>query len=141
MVVAHMTYRWLVAAYMALLMPLCCCYSSALATSSTAPHQHTQTATGHDHGHHAEARLPAHHHDQPQPDQPDGPCDCGCSGPDGPVFAIEKTLQLDWTVQALPLSLARVLAVSCWSPPAIQVTAPLARPPDSLLRLHCALIV
>ena len=142
----HGTFRWLMAVYIGLLMPMCCCYTSASAGSPATPdslHDHAEHV--HDHGHPAkhddQAAGNNHDPDRPGSGQHDGSCDCGCVGPDHQAFTVEKPVGLDWTVQAVQPSIGIVLQAPRRSLPLIRSAAPAPRPPTSLLRLHCALVV
>lgn len=150
MIGKHRTFRLLMAVYMALMIPLCCCFSSAWADGCCTPEQaELQTSVeqphDHDHGH--------HDHDDQQPDgdqdnddqvpshDQDGSCDCGCdSSMDRPI-PTKATENLNWSfvvVQYLPFEILQ---------PSHRFQASYFRkqayPPtcNSLLRLHCALIV
>ncbi|MCZ6612638.1 MAG: hypothetical protein O6941_08370, partial [Planctomycetota bacterium] len=64
-----------------------------------------------------------------------------CVGPDHQAFTVGKPVGLDWTVQAVQAPIIVVLQAPRQSLPLIQSAGPAPRPPTSLLRLHCALVV
>ncbi len=154
MIGLHRTIQWILAGYLALLMPLCCCFASG-ATERCAPaddsnvlsqtvreHDHGELAHQHDGGH--DRQTPADHHDQCDPSCPghdDGSCDCGCDAPGHHAFTIEKSASVDTS-----LGFSHVLVPWLTLAPSEQVrpnrpaTNP-PRPPTSLVRMHCALIV
>ena len=150
----HGTIRWLLAVYMALLMPLCCCYASSAAECCTPADEsnvQSQTVREHDHGEYAhehdgghDRQTPAEDHDQCDPSCPghdDGSCDCGCDNPGLHSFTVEKPASID-------ASIGFSLVVLPWLTPRLNeqvrpnrpATNP-PRPPTSLVRMHCALIV
>ncbi len=150
----HGTVRWLLAGYMALLMPLCCCYASSAAECCTpadestvrsqAPHEHdhAERAPKHDGGH--DHQAPADDQNKCEPTCPghdNDSCDCGCDNPGHHSFTVEKSASND-------ASLGFSLVVLPWLTPLLNeqvrpntpATNP-PRPPTSLVRMHCALIV
>ena len=157
MIVPHATFRWVMTGYLAVLLPFCCCYTSALAGESTTP------GPPHDYAeqdHHGGASV-GHHHEEGQvgdggyvpfgDDDPcnpgshdhEGECDCGCSsGPDvftpgapGGSAASDLTFNLEAAVVGVidPAPLRRTAIIS--------TPATRHRACTSLLQLHCALIV
>ena len=150
----HGTIRLLLAGYMAFLMPLCCCYASS-ASERCAPvdesNVQSQTVREHDHGEHAhehdgghDRQSPADDHDQCDPSCPghdDGSCDCGCDTPGHRFFAVEKPVSIDASLglsHVVPALLTPALSEQVR--PKRPATNP-PRPPTSLVRMHCALIV
>ncbi len=150
----HGTIQLLLAGYMALLMPLCCCYAS-VATECCIPadesavrlqarheHDHGEHAHEHDGGHQHQAPTDDHHKCDPScPGHDEGSCDCGCDNPGHRSFTVEKPASIDAS-----LGLSHVvfpwltLAVIEQVGPNRPATNP-PRPPTSLVRMHCALIV
>ena len=154
MIGPHGTIRWLLAAYMALMMPLCCCYAS-VAAESCAPaeesnvqaqmgheHNHGERAPKHDGGHDHQAPADDHHKCDPScPGHDDGSCDCGCDNPGHHSFTVEKPASIDASIGFSPVVLPLLtLALS----KQVRINEPATnapRPPTSLVRMHCALIV
>jgi hypothetical protein len=152
----HGTIRLLFAGYMALLMPLCCCYAS-VATERCAPADEStvrsQVPHEHDHGEHAHEHDGGHEHQAPTDDRhkcdpscpghDNGSCDCGCDDPGHRFFTVEKPASIDMTLGFLPVVLPWL------TPPLneqvrVRPTRPATnppRPPTSLVRMHCALII
>lgn len=150
----HGTIRWLLAGYMALLMPLCCCYGSVAPESCEPADESTVHSQGHherEHGERASKHDGGHEHQAPADDQhkcdpscpghDNGSCDCGCDNPGHRTFAVEKPASIDASLgfsHVVPSWLTRALSEQVRSNrPA---TCP-PRPPTSLVRMHCALIV
>ncbi len=157
MIVPHATFRWIMTGYLAVLLPVCCCYTSALAGPNAPPHDHAEHVN--DHGHHGAVVAGNHHepHDLQGQQAPPGPnhpcdpeshdhggeCDCGCSsGPD--VFtpgAPGASVASDLTINS------EVAVVGVIDPAPLRRTAIISTPATrhkactSLLQLHCALIV
>ena len=156
MIVPHATFRWVLTGYLAVLLPVCCCYSSALAGESTTPgppHDHAEK------GHHGAATVGHHEEGQvgdggyvpfgdddpcnPGSHDHEGECDCGCSsGPDvftpgapGGSAASDLTFDLEAAVVGVvdPAPLRRTAIIS--------TSATRHKACTSLLQLHCALIV
>lgn len=154
-------FRFLLTVLLAVTVPFCCCdFHSVLSacaaceSPATGREAHTQT---HDHADGAGHQHASTHHqkgdqDTPGDDHhgtiPDGPNhekhDCTCDSSSGTMLSVEKS-----TVE-LPALV--VVAVIDWVPLADLVPDALfrvhereqravQRPPTSLLRLHCALIV
>ena len=151
------TFRWLLSSYLAVVVPVCCCYTSALAGESTTP------GPLHDHAEHGQrgAASVGHHHEGGQvgngghvpsgDDHPcnpgshdhEGECDCGCSsGPDvftpgapGASVASDLTFDLEAAVVGV-IDPAQLRHTAIISTPATR-----HRACTSLLQLHCALIV
>ena len=150
----HGTIQLLLAGYMALMMPLCCCYASSAAECCTRADESTvrlQAHHEHDHGEHAHKHDGGHQHQTPAddhqkcdpscPGHDNGSCDCGCDNPGHRSFTVEKPASLDMTLGFSPVVLP-------WLTPRLNeqvrpnrpATNP-PRPPTSLVRMHCALIV
>ncbi len=153
------TLRLIFAGYMALLMPLCCCYAS-VATECCAPadestvrsqvrHEHDHGEGSHQHdGRGDDQQTPADHHRTSDPSCPghddgsdDGSCDCGCDDPGHGSFTVQTPASID-------ASLGFSHVVLPWlTPPFNEQVRPNEpatnppRPPTSLVRLHCALLV
>ncbi len=151
------TFRWFLSSYLAVVVPVCCCYTSALAGESTTP------GPLHDHAEHGQrgAASVGHHHEEGQvgyggyvpsgDDHPcnpgshdhEGECDCGCSsGPDvftpgapGASVASDLTFDLGAAVVGV-IDPAQLRHTAIISTPATR-----HRACTSLLQLHCALIV
>lgn len=150
----HGTIRWFLAGYMALLMPLCCCYASAAAESCAAAdestvrsqghheREHGARASRHDRGHEHQAPAEDHHKCDPScPGHDNGACDCGCDNSGHHSFTVQKPTSIDTS-----LGFSHVVLPWLTSPltepvrPNRSATNP-PRPPTSLVRMHCALIV
>ncbi len=149
------TLRWFTAAYMAALMPLCCCTTSVFAAGPVPPSPRDHAEHRLDDGHHGAASA-GHHHEAPDrlgqqapcgPNHPcdpgsdhQGDCDCGCSS--GPA---------EFTLEAPPAAHLTLATASTFVPiidfaplshrAVIQAPPPRNSPTTSLLQLHCALIV
>ena len=140
------TFRWLMAAYTALWLPVCCCYSSVLNGSETPHPPHDHAAHVHeDHaegdGNHGRASGNDHHSDRPESGHHDGTCDCGCFGSDYPATTLKTSGGLGQTVQFTSLPIA---VVSCAIRPAIPLihsAEHVPRATTSLFQQRCALIV
>ncbi len=151
MIVPHATFRWVMTGYLAVLLPVCCCYTSALAGPIAPPHDHVNHghnhgARNHDHGQQSgnpPAPLGDHHPCDPATHDHEGECDCGCSsGPDvftlgapGASVASDLTFDLEAAVVGVidPAPLRHTAIIS--------TPATRHRACTSLLQLHCALIV
>ena len=141
--------RVLMAVYMALMLPLCCCYTSAWATACCTPRQADtrRSAEGlHDHGHrdhdhqHPEGSqdpgvpAPAHQHG-------DESCDCGCDGVADRLTSLEASDNLTSSALAVQCSHHQVLRIVRRQLLQIPRSAAIPLPCNSLLQQHCALIV
>ena len=150
----HETIQWVLAGYLALMMPLCCCYASVATECSTPVNDSTvlsQAHHEHDHGEHTskhngghDKQAPAHNHQESNPSCPghdDGSCDCECDNSGLGSFTIQKSVSID-------VSLGFSLVVPPWLTIALseqvrqnKPAANLPLPLTSLVRMHCALIV
>ncbi len=150
MIVPHATFRWVMTGYLAVLLPVCCCYTSALAGPNAPPHDHGHhgaVGAGHQHEPHhlLGQQAPPGHNDpcDPRSHDHEGECDCGCSsGPDvvtpvapGAPVASDLTFNLEAAVVGVidPAPLRHTAIIS--------TPATRHRACTSLLQLHCALIV
>jgi len=145
--------RWMFATLMAVALPFCCCNGrlvtqafGALATISTVAHGWHHEDIGN--RHHGESRESGHgcHSSDPSDDgsapcDDDGPCDCDQHKQVKQIPERSTTVDLSWTVIAVLTTVERPLWIP--EPPAISRLSPAAvpRPPTSLLRMHCALII
>ena len=150
----HGTIRLLLAGYMALLMPLCCCYASSAAECCTRAaesavrsqahheHEHGERAPKHDGGHDHQAPADGHHDCDPScPGHDEGSCDCGCDNPGHHSCTVEKPASIDASLGFSHVVLPWLaLALTKQVGPNRPATNP-PRPPTSLVRMHCALIV
>ena len=150
----HGTIQLLLAGYMALLMPLCCCYGSvapecsaptgkSTIQSQTRPeHNHREHAHEHDGGHEHQAPADDHHKCGTScPGHDDGSCDCGCDNPGHHFFTVEQSVSIDTSLGFSHVVLPWLtLALTKQVGPNRPATSP-PHPPTSLVRMHCALIV
>ena len=150
----HGTLRWLFAVYMALLMPLCCCYASSAVECCTPAdestvrsqghheHEHGERAPKHDGGHDHQAPADDHYQCDPScPGHDNDSCDCGCDNQAHRFFTVEKSAPIDTSLGFSHVVLPWLtLALSEQVGPNRPATNP-PRPPTSLVRMHCALIV
>ena len=142
------------AGYLAVLMPMCCCFTSTVAGSPItpqAPHDHAQhghrDAAGaghhhqpHDSGRGEQAPLGHQHPCDPDSHEHDGECECGCSS--GPaVFTVDAPVTLHLTFAPPPVILSIVDAPLLGKVATIRPPVPRKRSDTSLLQLHCALII
>lgn len=147
MSVVHQPIRWILSAYLATLMPLCCCVvqvEAAGPSSSRTAHAGGYVHGGHDGGRHTHGQDPASGHDhsgQPGPGENHGSCDCGSLGPDGPAFTLQKAADLNWMGQAWHAPFTVVPRCLPQPVPCVRHKAPPSGTPRTLLSLHCALIV
>ncbi len=158
MIASHATFRWLMAWYLAVLMPVCCCFTSVVAAHQKQPGSlpdHAELA--HDHGDHggvgAESRHAPHEPSQgqqapledshpcgPGSHEHDGECDCGCSsGPD--LFAVEAPPAAHLTFTPAPAFVPIIDSAPLRQIAMIRTATPCNIRNTSLLRLRCALIV
>lgn len=148
------TIQWLLAGYLALMMPLCCCYAS-VATECSTPvnesaersqahheHEHGEHASKHDGGHDHQAPSDDHNKcDQSCPGHDNGPCDCECDNSGLESFTIQKPASIDALLGFSHLvSPLLTIALSEQVGPNEPATKP-PLPLTSLMRMHCALIV
>ncbi len=148
-------FRLLVTLLLAVAVPFCCCnfhsWLSACGPCEAAEHSDDgDLALTGDHvkqtSDHQDADAPlSHHEDHNAPCGPskdkDGPCSCGKSN--APMLTVEKSgmdLPMPVLLAVLPHSFVSPLVQSVCSDVRRDSTS-LARPPTSLLRLHCALTV
>lgn len=142
------TFRLLMSMYMALMIPLCCCFSSAWAETCCAPEQAqlpSHVEQPHDHGHHDhDEKHPDGNHDNGKPipsHEHDGSCDCGCDSSMDRTTPVKASEDLIWSVFAVQLLPHKVLQLTCcfqdlsFRQRAIQPSC------NSLLCQHCAQIV
>lgn len=143
--------RWMVATLMAVALPFCCCNGrlvtqaigalAAIPTVALAPH-HDETGSLH-HGDREPAHgcCPSGPSDRPTPCEDDGPCDCDQHKQVKQLPESPTTVDYSGTLVAVLSSVAPAGWVP--EPPSIARLSPAAvpRPPTSLLRLHCALII
>ena len=142
------TFRLLMVMYMALMIPMCCCFSSAWAAACCVPEQAQEQPHAerpHDHGHHEhdEKHLEGDRdNDEPIPThEDDGSCDCGCDSSMDRTTPTKVTANPFWsitTVQCLPNEVFQPrqrFQDLCLHQQAFPPTC------NSLLRQHCALLV
>lgn len=136
--------RWILSAYLAALVPLCCCVvqvEAAGPSSSRTAHAGGHVHGGHDGGRHTHRQDPASGHDHSGPGESHGSCDCGSFGPDGPTFTLQKAADLPLTGHAghPPVT----VVPRCVSQPLPSVRHEVRPPgmPWTLLSMQCALIV
>ena len=148
------TFRWLTAAYMAVLLPFCCCATAVHAADPVSPSPGVHAAHGHEH--HGTASA-GHHHEQLDldsrqspsgPDHPCGPgsdchegdCECGCSSGQA-EFTLEATPATHLILASASMFVPIIDFAASRRPAVIQTPSPRDGRGTSLLRLHCALIV
>ena len=145
--------RLLLTVMLAAAIPLCCCRGEMLAsllggephkcTVSHATADHGHTSHGHSHQHGSGHGKSGCGHDAPEPCNDEGPCDCAHQGdikslPDAPTSVKDSGGVL---VTVLPeLSVGRS-GVPLTNFRLRRLSEAVPRPPTSLLRQHCALIV
>lgn len=150
-------FRTFVALLLAVVVPFCCCNfhswlsvcASCVPTPSVDTHAQV-AAKEHDHNgcHHSGVQTTPssgdHHKDPTSPDDGSDPHDCTCGKNQAKMMAGEKpTIELPTTVLVAILNWTAVAWASS-EPSHTFVTGEVwacARPPTSLLRMHCALIV
>lgn len=150
----HKTIQWLLVGYLALLMPLCCCFAS-VATECSTPvnesallsqvhheHEHGEHTSKHDGGH--DHQAPADNHQESNPSCPghdDGSCDCECDNSGLGSFTVQKPVAIDislgFSLVVPPLPTITLSEQVRPNKPAANLPLPLT----SLVRMHCALIV
>ena len=152
------TIRFLTAAYVAVAMPLCCCYGATFAgergTPSNVVSQHHHDEPGHDHGRHPGDHDGNHGHSRAGQEEPTAPghdhpqghdsCDCNCEGSATDVTIPPNTApdapQLDLAAIQCPYDFISSHGAKLWSLPMLQC-ADLPPPCNSLVLQHCALVV
>lgn len=112
MIGTHRTFQIPMAVFMVLVMPMCCCFSSAWATDCCSPEQaqvQTQIQRSHDHGHHHhDEKNPEGDHDQDKPvptPEHDESCDCTCDSTMDRTPTTEVSGNFLWTavtIQGMP---------------------------------------
>lgn len=148
------TIQWLLAGYLALLMPLCCCYASVATECSTPVNESVERAQAHheqDHGEHASKHEGGHDHQEPIddhnkcdpscPGHDNGPCDCECDNSGLRSFTIQQPTSIDALLGFSHLVPTFLTIAFCEQ---VGPNEPATNPPlrlTSLVRMHCALIV
>ena len=149
MIGKHRTFQLVMAMYMALMIPLCCCFSSAWADTCCAPEQaplQSHVDRPHDHGHHDHDEkhpggnqdnngkpIPSHEHD--------GSCDClYASSMDRPTSS-QASGDLIWSVFAVQLLPHKVQQLTYYFQDLSFRQGAIPPSCNSLLRQHCAQIV
>lgn len=150
----HKAIQWLLAGYLALLMPLCCCYATVASECSTPvnesavrsqahhEHEHGEHASKHDGGHDHQTPTDDHQESNPScPGHDDGSCDCECDNSGLGSFTVQKPVSIDVSLGfshlVPPLLTIALSAQVCPNEPATNPPPPLT----SLVHMHCALIV
>lgn len=149
MIGKYRTFRWLMAMYMVLMIPLCCCFSSAWATACCAPdlaQLQSHVEGPHDHGHHDHGEkhpdggrdnngkpIPSHEHD--------GSCDCGCESSMDRTTPSQASEDLTWSVFAVQLLPHKVQQLTYYFQDLSFRQGAIPPSCNSLLRQHCAQIV
>ncbi len=148
MIGKHRLFRLLMAMYMALMIPLCCCFTSVWAAACCAPEQaqlQSHIERSHDHGHHDhDEKHPEgdqdNDHSVPSPEH-DGSCDCGCDDSMDRTAPVKASENFNWSVIAVhsqpyqaPQAIRRFQGLDYRQ-------GDLPPPCNSLFRQHCAHIV
>jgi len=142
--------RWILSAYLAAVVPLCCCVvqvEAAGASSSQTAHSGGHVHGGqdtHGAGRHSHGQDPASGHDhagQPGSGESHGSCDCGSFGPDGPTFTLQKAAVLTLTGHAGQPPVTVVPRCVSQQLPSVRHEARPPGMPWTLLSLQCALLV
>lgn len=148
------TIQWLLAGYIALLMPLCCCYASVATECSTPVNESAERAPAHhehEHGEHASNQDGGHDHQAPNddhdkcapscPGHDNGPCDCECDNSGLRSFTIQQSTSID-ALLGFSHVVTHFLTIALSEQ--VGPNEPATNPPlplTSLVRMHCALIV